>query len=500
VLQIQSASLSDPGRKRQNNEDFIASFEPEDPAELNISGCLYIVADGVGGAIKGEKASRYASQKVLFEYYRHPELPTAERLRGFMRQSGNEIFNYAQENHESRMATTMVVAAIKADTLTIANVGDSRAYLFRGENIKQITRDHSLAGEMIREGLMSEKESHNSKVRNLLTRSLGGELDVHPDIFPDIPLLPGDRILLCTDGLTRYAGNDELYELTQRGTPEEVVNKLIDYANHKGGADNISAILIEIGKPASGQEPIILKPNQIQREATDWEDIPTLVGEETVPKKSLVERGKPYIPWGILTIVGILAIAGIVSWKLRLFGGTLPQSTLIPSAFASSLTTQTGIKPSAGTVSETAFLSEVLISLTPSLPITPTELKTVTPERILSTLPVSPTIWMTDASIATLLHPFSTITPDTRVCIFKVSNAEKMGMNPYLSVILVDLFNKEYVSSAVYHYYLCNGDPPQKCGYQQDIFSSDHDNIDPSWWIEIPAPVDCKNAGGEFLP
>jgi PPM family protein phosphatase len=258
MQQLESAYLTDPGLKRKNNEDFIAIFEPEDADELSVSGCLYIVADGVGGAIKGEKASRYAAQKVLFEYYRHPELSPQERLCQSMRQAGNDIYNFTQDNHESPMATTLVAAAIRAETLTIANVGDSRAYLIRGEKVEQITNDHSLLGEMLRNGLITEEASYKSKVKNLLTRSLGGEFDAHIDIFPEIPLLPGDRILLCSDGLTRYALRKDIYSLSQQGSPEEVVNKFVAYANHKGGADNISTIFIEI-KPVESRHELIIK-------------------------------------------------------------------------------------------------------------------------------------------------------------------------------------------------------------------------------------------------
>lgn len=146
MFQIFSAPLSDPGRKRRNNEDWTAQFEPPTFEERLQSGCLYIVADGVGGAAKGERASQYAAQKVLYDYYHHLELPPAERLRMAMRQAGNEIYQYAEEQGEGRMATTMVAAVILGDKLIVANVGDSRAYLYRDGTTHQITRDHSLVG------------------------------------------------------------------------------------------------------------------------------------------------------------------------------------------------------------------------------------------------------------------------------------------------------------------------------------------------------------------
>ena len=328
---LESAGLSNPGRKRQNNEDFIALFEPEDSDELRASGCLYIVADGVGGAIRGEKASRYAAQKVLFEYYRHPELSPQARLRESMCQAGNDIYKYAQDNHDSPMATTMVAATIRGDTLTIANVGDSRAYLIRGKKVEQITHDHNLVGEMLRDGLITEAESHKSKVKNLLTRSLGGEFAVHVDIFPDIPLLPGDRILLCSDGLTRYAGREDLYALSSHGSPEEVVNKLIAYANHKGGADNISTIFIKIDPVESGQELNLNKTRRQVQAVADGENITTEAGDDVLPRRGFLSSKRQFIHWEILLIVYLISVCGILSWRLGLFVTGCPGLSIIPT-------------------------------------------------------------------------------------------------------------------------------------------------------------------------
>ncbi len=127
--QINSALSTNKGKRRPHNEDYAAFFEPNDPQELQASGNIYIVADGVGGAEKGERASRYAVQKVLYEYYRYPNTNPAERLRSSMRQAGNEIYQFAVESAGlTRMATTMVVAVVRDQKLTVANVGDSRAY------------------------------------------------------------------------------------------------------------------------------------------------------------------------------------------------------------------------------------------------------------------------------------------------------------------------------------------------------------------------------------
>lgn len=245
-LKYFAACLTDVGRKRNNNEDFVSYFEAQTPEEIAQSGNLYIVADGVGGAAKGERASSFATEKLLYEYYQLPDLPPAERLKRLMREAGNHIFEYAENETFGRMATTMVAVVVRDGKLIVAHVGDSRAYLLRSEQAKQLTRDHSLVGEMIRDGTMTEEESMHSKIKNRLTRSLGGEENVHVDVTPEIDLEPGDRILLCTDGLTRYALPGDLVQMASHGGPVQVVNRLIGFANSRGGADNVTSLLVTV--------------------------------------------------------------------------------------------------------------------------------------------------------------------------------------------------------------------------------------------------------------
>ncbi|GEM_PF-817838 len=249
AFRVSAAGATDVGQKRTHNEDFIGKFEPSDERTLRTSGCLYVVADGVGGAAYGERASRYAVQKVLYEYYRRADLPPAERLAQVMQEASREIYAYSQQETVGRpVATTMVAAVVWQDTLIVANVGDSRAYLLRNGAAEQITHDHNLVGEMVREGLMSEAEAQEARVRNRLTRSLGGRPLPKVDLFTR-PLQPGDRVLLCSDGLTRYASAEDLARMASEGEPEAVVKKLVAFANRAGGADNISALLVEIGEP-----------------------------------------------------------------------------------------------------------------------------------------------------------------------------------------------------------------------------------------------------------
>jgi len=268
--------------------DAFALFEPTSLEELSASGSIYIVADGVGGTRRGERASQYASEKIRYEYYKYPEIEPGERLRRIMRQVGNEIYQHAHQGEQiTSMATTAVVAVVRGNVLTVANVGDSRAYLIRGGRAQQITRDHIIK-------------------KNQLSRSLGGESDVLVDVFEDILLRPGDKILLCSDGLSRYATDEDLARLIAEGTPKAIVDRLIDFANSQGGADNISVILIAVHEPEAESPTLI-----------DWDEIMTQPEVEgltrwTVHRYVREHRIHLALGVGVGFIVGIVVLVAIL--------------------------------------------------------------------------------------------------------------------------------------------------------------------------------------------
>lgn len=308
---ISSASLTDVGMKRSNNEDWIAGYEPDDPEEVQLSGYLYIVADGVGGASRGERASQYAAQKVLYEYFQYPDTPPEERLKVLLRRAGNEIHQFAIDNGTSKMATTMVAAVIRGDKLTIANVGDSRGYLIRNGQIIQISRDHNLADEMVRNGSITVEEAKHSKIKNKLTRSLGGEHDVKVDIFKDIELLPGDLIILCSDGLTRYATDDDLLNLSAEGTLDEICHRMITFAKQSGGADNISVYLMKIS--ASLEEKLSSSHGQVPQ-PVDWDTMQTQSGNILINpiRKKKTKKIKPIIYLSMIAMMVIVIVGGSI--------------------------------------------------------------------------------------------------------------------------------------------------------------------------------------------
>lgn len=249
MTKIASHSRSDIGKKRANNEDFCGAFEPKTRRELNQSGRLYVVADGLGGHERGEVSSKYAVETLLKVYYEASNIPPEKRLRDIIQQINQNLYAYAKENLGAgeKTGTTLVAAVVRNGKLLVANVGDSRAYLLRDGKIEQITRDHTLVGELVRAGTLTEEEARESKYRNRLSRSVGSDPKLEVDIHPPIPLRRGDIILLCTDGLTGYATPQDILGAAH-GNPQEIVERLIRFANDRGGADNITVSAIQYGE------------------------------------------------------------------------------------------------------------------------------------------------------------------------------------------------------------------------------------------------------------
>jgi len=352
TFKVSSSMLSHPGSKRPNNEDFAIFFEPADPLVLQESGAVYIVADGVGGASEGERASRYAAERVLHEYYHHPEEEPGVRLKQAMQQASQEIFDYAEGGERyKRMATTLVAVAIRGGQFTVAHVGDSRAYLLRDGKTIQLTGDHSNVGELVAQGLMTEEEALHSKAKNRLTRSLGAEAEAIVDVQYDLPLQLGDRLLLCSDGLTRYALGQKIGELAAVGTPEEAAARLVDFANHSGGEDNVTVIVVSVGAglmtgvgagPARPEKEGDTAPRGRLPERVDWETISTQTSRRVAAShhygrlNGLFPGGMKKYALPFTLVVMVLLAGGLLAalnfWKLSGGGSQVLVTTGMPAA------------------------------------------------------------------------------------------------------------------------------------------------------------------------
>jgi serine/threonine protein phosphatase PrpC/formylglycine-generating enzyme required for sulfatase activity len=235
---------TDTGRVRDNNEDYFDFREPTDERQRREDGCLYVVADGVGGSAEGEIASQKAVQTALRHYYEETSGPDpAQRLVEAVKAANLEIYQLVQSGEHLKMGTTLVMAALHGDHFTIAHVGDSRAYLVRGDHISQLTEDHSLVWRLYKEGTITHQEMLEHPKRNLLLRSLGHTEDVEVDTTQG-ELQRGDALVLCSDGLTTYLSDDEIAGVVRTMPGEAAVDRLIEMANQRGGKDNITVLIL----------------------------------------------------------------------------------------------------------------------------------------------------------------------------------------------------------------------------------------------------------------
>jgi PPM family protein phosphatase len=244
------AVASDTGRRRRRNEDNYVVASP-----------LFAVADGMGGAQAGEVASQLAASAL--EGGDSDGLSGIERIDALIQEANRRIFNRASTDPTaSGMGTTMTVALVEDMTVSIGHVGDSRAYLVRGEQMEQLTDDHSLVNELLKTGKLSEEEAQVHPQRSVITRAVGTDPDVDVDGF-SIEAEDGDVFLICSDGLSDMVEDEEILELVHehRDDLEKAVKALVAAANRGGGEDNITAVAFRISTNAApGAEDTVAMP------------------------------------------------------------------------------------------------------------------------------------------------------------------------------------------------------------------------------------------------
>jgi len=245
IGQITAILRTDTGRVRGHNEDFVSYWEPPNREAEKDNGWLYIVADGVGGADAGEVASELTTKHTINHYLEHADEENwGVRLLNAMQAANSELRQYVLDrNDNSRMATTMVAAVLQENHAYIANVGDSRGYLWRNGRIQQITKDQSLVAKLVEEGAITEEEASFHPRRNVILYSLGSERSPKIDLFEQT-LETGDILFLCSDGLTRHVTDAEIALTLNEEDPEQAATSLIHKANERGGEDNISVAVI----------------------------------------------------------------------------------------------------------------------------------------------------------------------------------------------------------------------------------------------------------------
>ena len=244
---LQAHLLSDVGQKRKKNEDSCLMCAPKDAALAEARGLFFSVADGMGGASAGEFASRMSLRAMHNAYFTGPQGPVPESLRDALEEANQCVFEEAEVNPDyAGMGTTVSAVLIDGGWAYIAQVGDSRVYLLRERSgIHQLTEDHSLVAEQVRNGVISEQEAENSSFKNLITRAVGIKADVEVDLFA-VRIRQGDTLLICSDGLCNMVSNHEIATCLADGDLKTGTRKVVDLANDHGGSDNITAVTIRV--------------------------------------------------------------------------------------------------------------------------------------------------------------------------------------------------------------------------------------------------------------
>jgi protein phosphatase len=249
MLDVEFAQLSDTGRVRGHNEDCLGSVVPATPAEARSHGWLFALADGVGGQERGEVASRTAIESLISGFRAaapgEPLLPLMSRL---VQAANADVLDTGMTAAPGgvNMATTMVTCALRFDRAVMAHAGDSRCYLIRRGHASVLTRDHTVANEQLRLGILSNREAAAVDTRHLLTRSLGTSLSVNVETG-DCQVFPGDVLVLCSDGLHGAVNAADFARiLTRNCNLQRAVEDLVALANANDGSDNISLQAIRV--------------------------------------------------------------------------------------------------------------------------------------------------------------------------------------------------------------------------------------------------------------
>ncbi len=288
-----AAAATDIGHVREGNEDAYLVAEP-----------LYVVADGMGGHLGGEVASRLAVE-TLERLSASGEGTLAERIR----EANRVIFERSVTDRTvAGMGTTLTAALVEQGRAHLAHVGDSRAYRLREDRLEQLTHDHTLVQRMVEEGELTTEQAEGHPHRNILTRVLGGEPSVDVDEL-DVDLRVGDRLLLCSDGLTGMIADDRIAQiLREEPDPHRAARRLIDEANDAGGVDNITVLLIDVvdddpePSPSSPATRTIAGPPERAAEASP------------PPRRRGVDARRALVWAGV--VLGVLVLASV---GLRLY-------------------------------------------------------------------------------------------------------------------------------------------------------------------------------------
>jgi PPM family protein phosphatase len=296
---IEEAARSDTGRQRSANEDAYFARSP-----------AYAVADGMGGAQAGEVAAGIAAA-VFEEHFPNGVDPEGE-LKRIASEANRRIYELARDDSSrSGMGTTLTGAVVADEGVSIVHVGDSRAYLLRDGELRQLTRDHSLVEELRRRGQLTVEEAEEHPQRSIITRALGPERDVEPDVHTH-QAKSGDVFLLCSDGLTSMVREERMQQiLTASDSLEQAVDQLVEEANRAGGRDNITAVLFRLGDEEALGAPKAAAADTQEQTATDIDARRVrAAAEESRPRQ---RRGRKRIKRAAISLATVAIVAALSS-------------------------------------------------------------------------------------------------------------------------------------------------------------------------------------------
>jgi serine/threonine protein phosphatase PrpC len=307
VPSLSFALETHPGRKRPKNEDAVGYA-------LTPWGGVFVVADGMGGHRTGEVAAGLAVEAILKSLKEAEPSPKA-LLEAFERANAL-IYAEAQRPENRGMGTTATCLLLDLPYALIAHVGDSRAYLLRGEEFTLLTEDHSWVAERVRQGLLSPEEARTHRWRNVITNALGSFPQARVDLL-GLKLFPEDTFLLCSDGLSGVLEDRTLKEVLKNFPPEEAARRLVELANEWGGPDNVSAVVVRLPKELpQGQRPYALP-----LEAAQGSPVRLKLGEEPeeLPTQVLEPPKRPRVSWrdALLILLWIVVVAYILLGYFR---------------------------------------------------------------------------------------------------------------------------------------------------------------------------------------
>jgi protein phosphatase len=239
---MKSFGITDIGRTRKNNQDYMFFSEDAVGKLPNI----YIVADGMGGHKAGEVASKGAVEAIIETVEKTELNDPVSIMEEAVSTANRKVLLMSRENPDYEgMGTTLVVTTVYEHDFYVANIGDSRLYVV-GDDIHQITRDHSYVEEMVSRGEIDKASARTHEKKNVITRAVGVDAGTYADYF-QVKYKKGDKILMCSDGLSNMIKDEDLKIIVKKDlSAEDIVNELVYTANHNGGADNITAIVVEL--------------------------------------------------------------------------------------------------------------------------------------------------------------------------------------------------------------------------------------------------------------